>query len=95
MKNMTDFQIIDRLISENKYDEALSLLDKAIDSEVDCRDAELFFIRGKVKWKLDDRAGAITDYEHACAIDSNSPAAKALEISRDIMDFFNPDIFNP
>lgn len=95
MKNMTDLQIIDRLISENKYDEALSLLDKAIDSEVDCRDAELFFIRGKVKWKLDDRAGAITDYEHACAIDSNSPAVKALEISRDIMDFFNPDIFNP
>lgn len=92
---MTYLQIIDNLIRENKYAEALSYLDKLIDDEMECSDAELFFMRGKIRWKLEDRAGAITDYEHACAIDSNSPASKALEISRNIMDFFNPDIFNP
>ena len=38
---------------------------------------------------------AITDYEHAVSINPNSPAKIALENARDIISFFNPDIYNP
>lgn len=58
-------------------------------------DADARYRRGRLRWQLGDRAGAISDYEHAAAADPSSPAVAALQMTRQIMDFFNPDLLNP
>lgn len=57
--------------------------------------ADIFYRRGRLYWKLGRRGAAISDYERAVAIDSESPAAEALKMCRDIMDFYNTDLYNP
>ncbi|MDE6089325.1 MAG: tetratricopeptide repeat protein [Duncaniella sp.] len=81
------------LISEGKIEAALSVLDDLIKLSPD--DDRLLFERGKLRWRIGDRAGATGDYAKASMINPESPAAKALEQARDIADFFNPDLYNP
>lgn len=81
------------LISEGKLEEALEVLDGLIAVSPD--DDKLLFERGKIRWRLGDRAGATGDYAKAVMINPDSPAARALEQARDIADFFNPDLYNP
>ena len=81
------------LISEGKIEAALSVLDDLIKLFPD--DDRLLFERGKLRWRIGDRAGATGDYAKASMINPESPAAKALEQARDIADFFNPDLYNP
>lgn len=81
------------LISEGKIEAALSVLDNLIKLSPD--DDRLLFERGKLRWRIGDRAGATGDYAKASMINPESPAAKALEQARDIADFFNPDLYNP
>lgn len=81
------------LIASGRYDDALETLDLLIGQ--DRTDDRLLFERGKLKWRLGDRAGAMGDYSKACEINPDSPAALALAQARDIADFFNPDLYNP
>lgn len=56
---------------------------------------ELFFRRGRLRWKLQDRAGAISDYCRAAEFAPECGAREALSQAREIMDFFNKDLYNP
>lgn len=88
-----DTTTINAYISANRLDEALDLLNKGLNDNP--RDAEALFTRGRINWRKGLRGEAISDYEAAVAIDPASPARIALDQARDVMDFFNPDIFNP
>jgi len=90
---MVDSQIIENLISSGSASEAVSMLDDLIAADPQC--AKWRFLRGKAHWRLGEKGKAISDYEHASQLDPSSPATQALEMARQIMDFFNPDIFNP
>lgn len=57
--------------------------------------SDTYFRRGKLYWRLGERAAAITDFNHAVALDPQSPAKAYLHMTDEIMDFFNPDIYNP
>ncbi|MCM1519057.1 MAG: tetratricopeptide repeat protein [Pseudoflavonifractor sp.] len=81
------------LISQDRLGEALAALDTLIASSPD--DDALIFARGRVLWRLGRRADAIADYGRAAELNPGGPASRALEHSRDIMDFFNPDLLNP
>lgn len=89
---MFDAQKIEQLISSSPT-QALEILDKKIEENPD--KAQWRFMRGKAHWRLGDKGKAISDYEHAAQLDPSSPAVHALEMARQVMDFFNPDIFNP
>lgn len=90
---MSVFQKIEELIHENRLEEAIDELNFALETEVE--NDRLFFERGKLNWRMGNRAQAITDYEHAVAINPQSPARIALDNAHDVISFFNPDIFNP
>ncbi len=90
---MTNLQNYRQLISESCFQEALGLIDILVNESPG--DDVLLFERGKLKWRLGDRAGATGDYAKAVLINPDSPAARALEHARDIADFFNPDLYNP
>lgn len=88
-----DTQQIQVLIAHGELYQALAALNQAIGCEQD--NEVLYLMRGKVNWKLGNKGAAITDYEHAVALNPDSPAAQLLDHARGIMDFFNPDQFNP
>lgn len=85
---------IDLLLSRNRLDEALTMVDALIAEGGNCLD-ELYFYRGKINWRRGLNTLAITDFEHAVAINPDSNARHALEMARDVTDFFNPDLLNP
>lgn len=83
---------VERLLSENKPDDALKVLDKAVEVN---NEAVLFYERGRLLWKLGRKTDAMSDYSKAVSIDPESPAAVALQMARDVMDFYNHDLYNP
>ena len=83
---------VEKLISNGQYDDALRKLDAVIDITPD---AELLYTRGRLLWNLGRKTEAMSDYAAAVDIDPSSPAATALQMTRDIMDFYNHDLYNP
>lgn len=83
---------VERLLSENNPDEALKVLDKAVEVN---NEAVLFYERGRLLWKLGRKTDAMSDYSKAVSIDPKSPAAVALQMACDVMDFYNHDLYNP
>lgn len=93
--NKSNNQIIsevERAVSENRFDDALALLTDAI---AKTPGSELYYMRGRLFWKIGRKGDAMSDYASATALDPSSPAAKAMEIARDVMDFYNKDLYNP
>ncbi len=78
---------------EVDLDDELSRLTAEID--MNPADDNLYYLRGRLYWRLGYRALAISDYECAVALNGESPASAALKIARDIMDYYNKDMYNP
>ena len=90
---MQSKQIIEELISSGNFDRAISALDRNIEKEPE--NALWWYLRGKAYWRMDRKSDAISDFEEASHLDPQSPAVHALEMTRDVMDFFNHDLMNP
>ncbi|MDE5661765.1 MAG: tetratricopeptide repeat protein [Muribaculaceae bacterium] len=86
-----DKELILKLFDTNGLDRAEALLTP----EAAQGDAWALYMLGRISWKRGDKAGAITLFTQAVAIDPASEAAVALEQARTIMDFFNKDLYNP
>lgn len=90
---MFNINYIGELIGSGHLNEALSALDEVI--MADSADDTAFFMRGKLHWRIGNSKAAITDFETAIALNPKSKARHALEMARDITDYFNPDLLNP
>lgn len=91
---MLTLQKIRTLIEDDHTADALRMLDELAVSE-HCDD-QVLMERGKLRWRLGMHSGAVEDYERALALNpDNRQARAALEMSRDIFDYFNPDLLNP
>jgi len=57
---------------------------------------EYFLVRGKIEQKFQNWGDAINAFNQALEIDpENSEAQNNLELIRNILNFWNPDMFNP
>lgn len=61
----------------------------------DVSHARQLYEQGRKYWQCGDRARAISAYEASAALDPSGAAATALEMMRDIMDFYDTNQFNP
>ncbi len=77
-----------RLAEQGLFSDAIDLLTSIITENPENADA--FFERGKLYWRA-----ATTDYAHSASLQPDGPAARALEMARDIESYFNPDLLNP
>lgn len=77
----------------NRLSEALALCDSLLSRDPD--NADVLFERGKIHWRIGNRAAATCDYAASAGLNPGGPASRALEHARDVESFFNPDIFNP
>ena len=84
---------VQQMIADNQLDEAIDAITKLL--KENNNSAELLFVRGKLMWKLGHKADAMSDYAAAAQIDPASPAVTALEMARNVMDFYNKDMYNP
>lgn len=83
---------VEQMMSAGDYDNALEAFNNAIETG---GDAELFYQRGRLLWKLGRKTEAMSDYGRAVELDPESQAAVALKMAREVMDFFNRDLYNP
>lgn len=58
-------------------------------------DAEALYQRGRLHWRLGQRALAISDYSSSSLINPEGKATYALQQAQEIENFFNPDLLNP
>lgn len=86
---MIEKEEIRRLIARGNLADATALLKASPD------DAWALYMLGRIAWKEGRKADAISLYERAQAIDPASEAAVALEQAREIMNFYNTDLYNP
>ena len=84
--------VVERLIADNKLEEALVILNDALNV---ANDAELHYQRGRLLWKMGRKTEAMSDYATASQLDPSSPATAALELAREIMNFYHRDLYNP
>ncbi|MDE6854741.1 MAG: tetratricopeptide repeat protein [Muribaculaceae bacterium] len=86
-----DYDHIRALINANRLDEAAEILA----AHPACESPVALYLQGRIEWRRGNRGRAISCYEAAVAADPESEAAVALEQARQIMDFFNTDLYNP
>ncbi len=89
---MNYLQKINELIAQNCISEAINLLTEIIEKTPG---DELYFMRGKLFWRMGEPRKAINDYNVALSLNSDSPARVALEQANKILDFYNTDLYNP
>lgn len=79
---------------KDALEKELEALDRRI---VQAPSPELFLHRGRLLWRMQRHAAAMADYERAAAGEGEAAreAAVALQLARDVMDFFNKDLYNP
>lgn len=53
------------------------------------------FNEGSEAWKKGNRAKAMTLYAESAELDEEGPGAHALEMTKNIMDFYDKNQFNP
>ncbi|MBD5317128.1 MAG: tetratricopeptide repeat protein [Bacteroides sp.] len=90
---MTVLENINALLRSNSLEEALKVAQEAVEHHPD--NAEVLYARGKVYWRMQRRAEAITDYTASARIAPDGPGAVALEQAQAVLDFYNPDMLNP
>ena len=87
---------IEKLIASGETDKAEKEATLMFDAAAtDSAKADALFLLGRIAWKRGDKAGAISRYNEAVALDRYSEASVALQQALDIMNFFNKDLYNP
>lgn len=88
-------EILD-MIAAGRYADVYTATEKEISGNGTAAGrAAAYYLRGRAAWKEGHHADAITCYESAVALDPHSDAAVALEQAREIMSFYNKDLYNP
>lgn len=81
------------LLDSGSADEAIALLDEYRAGGGQMDDG-LFYLLGNAWRKKGNWQMAINNYLEAIAINPDSPAAQALDIANEILDFYNKDMYN-
>lgn len=90
---MTDAkEQIKELISEGDIREAINLLDGLMGEE--CKDDELYYLRGNAYRKLCNWQQALNNYLEAISLNPESPAKEAHRMLMEILEFYNKDMYN-
>ena len=84
---------IGELLSRDKADEVIGLLEE-YRSGGGRMDDELFYLLGNAWRKKGNWQMAISNYLESTQLNPESPAAQALEIANEILDFYNKDMYN-
>lgn len=89
---MENLEIIKKELKEGNAAIAIRELDILIENSPPSD--ELYYLRGNAYRKLGNWQMALNNYLEAIACNPNSPAQQAKEMTMDILNFYNKDMFN-
>ena len=87
------FYAIQELIKEGKTEEAIQQLNVYIHIHPDCND-EPYYLLGNAYRKQGNWQLALNNYMEAMERNPESPAAHAYQMTMDILNFYNKDMYN-
>jgi len=83
-----------KLFHEDELNKALKALDELI--TVNSADNQSMLLRAKIYYKMQNWGKAMNDYALVLELDPDNQEAKSgLEMARNILGYFTPDMFNP
>lgn len=81
------------LIGKGKVDSAIQLLNQCIENHEACTD-EPFYLLGNAYRKQGNWQMALNNYLEAMERNPESPAVHAYQMTMDILNFYNKDMYN-
>ncbi len=89
-----DIEAIKQLVLQNKSIEALEVLNSKLKESP--ADLNLLQLRGHLYYKMQKWGDAMNDFVTILEVDpENVEAQSKLEMARNILGYFTPDMFNP
>ena len=89
---MVTKESIQALIDSGALDEALGLIDTMLQESPN--DDALYYLKGKALMRMGEWKKATDAYLQAQALNPDGPAQEQLTMIKDIMDFYNKDMYN-
>ena len=89
-----DIKELKQLVEQNELSRSLEILNERIQS--DSNDAQALLLRGRIQYKMQKWGEAMNDFSSVLELEpDNSEAKTGLEMARNILGYFTPDMFNP
>jgi nicotinate-nucleotide adenylyltransferase len=89
-----DITDLKQLVEQNELSKPLEILNEQI--QINSSDVELLLLRGRIHYKMQNWGDAMNDYSSVLELNPDHPEAKSgLEMARNILGYFTPDMFNP
>ena len=89
---MVTKESIKALIDDGMLDEALASINTLLQESP--ADDALYYLKGKVLMRMGDWKKATDAYLQAQSLNPEGPAQEQLSMIKDIMDFYNKDMYN-
>ena len=94
MENRIDIDEVKQLIEQHELSKSLEILNSQIQSGL--KDVDVLLLRARIHYKMQKWGDAMNDFAAVLDIDAeNSEAKTGLEMARNILGYFTPDMFNP
>lgn len=94
MGKRIDITELKQLVEQNELSKSLEILNEHI--QVNSFDVQTLLLRGRVHYKMQKWGDAMNDYSSVLELEPDNPEAKSgLEMARNILGYFTPDMFNP
>lgn len=91
---MDKFLLARQLFDRDDLNESLNMLNDCLADGY--TDKQVFLLRGRIFFKQQKWGRAMNDFLSVLEIDPEDKEAKSgLEMTRNILGYFNPDLFNP
>ena len=92
MSNKDILDCVEELIDAEKTQDALLKLETVKDVDT----VRYLLLKGRIEQKFQNWGGAINAFNRVLEIDeSNKEAQNSLQLIQGILDFWNPDMYNP
>ena len=89
-----DISELKQLVEQNELAKSLEILNERI--LFNPNDIAALQLRGRIHYKMQKWGDAMNDYSTIMEIDpQNSEAKSGLEMAKNILGYFTPDMFNP
>lgn len=89
-----DITELKQLVEQNELSKSLEILNEHI--QVNSSDIQALQLRGRIHYKMQKWGEAMNDFSSVLELEPDNPEAKSgLEMARNILGYFTPDMFNP
>lgn len=89
-----DITELKQLVEQNELFKSLEILNERI--QLNSSDIPALQLRGRIHYKMQKWGDAMNDFSSVLELEPDNPEAKSgLQMAKNILGYFTPDMFNP